>query len=298
MNTPRYLRFARFWLGLALLALAARAEDEPPKPAAAPGYLGELLDRIPNLGSLELPSFMPEGMFRFYSSPHFGDLLHRDYVRVPVGMRAKLRDQLEVHAEVEGYFTHGLSDAAGYGFDRLGVGGKYVFTPDSPTDAAWSTGLDLATPLSRPPSELSDGHRHIVPNIAVSRPIFPAWRLLGYGTLGADLLSHTALPANFGRNQLHTDALTLAAGVARDWPSFNTSLTATYATSALLSDENAHVFSLRPAVIIPLTRMQGKRTRLILTLSARSTWGPDGHEFGTSANLRVDFLFRSRKDLK
>lgn len=298
MNSPALLRLAGLCLGLVLLPPSARAGDEPAKPAAVTGNFGELLDRIPNLGNLELPSFMPRGMFRFYSSPHFGDLVHREYLRVPVGARAKLTGQLEAHAEVEGYFTHGLRDGAGYGLDRLRLGGKYEIIPSTSAGVAWSTGVDFETPLSRPPLELSDGHRHVTPYVAVSRPIIPNWHLLGYSTLGADLLSHTALPANFGRNQLHTDALTLAAGVARDWSLCNTSFTATYSSSALLSDENAHVFSLRPAVIIPLRKLEGRRTRLILTLGARSTWGPDGHELGASASVRVEFLFRPRKDSK
>lgn len=285
-------------LGTAIVAPPMVFAEEPDHDARVPFNIGELLDRIPNLGSLELPGIMPEGALRFYSSPHFGDLLHNDYLRVPVGVRAKLLEQLEMHAEVEGYFTHGLRDAAGYGLDRLRIGAKYEMTPAVPDRAAWSTGIDFETPLSRPPSELSDGHQHVVPYVSVSRSIIPDWRLLGYSSLGADIISDTSLPSNFGRNQLHTNALTLAVGVAREWVGFNTTLTATYANSALLSHISAHVFALRPAVLIPLTRFDGKHTKLTLTLSARSVWGPDGHEIGTSANVRVEFLLRPHKKKK
>lgn len=283
-------------LGLAFSTTAGAQETVAVKSPIS--NIGELLDRIPNFGSLELPSFMPKGVFRLYCSPHFGDLLHRDFLRVPVGLRAKIRDDLEAHAELEGYFTHGLRDSAGYGLDRLRVGAKYEITSSVPERAGWSTGVDFETPLSRPPAELSDGHRHVLPYIAVSQTIIPDWRLLGYASLGADLLSHTALPANFGRNELHANALTLATGVARDWDGFNTSLTATCASSALISNETGCIFALRPAILIPLTRLDGKRTKLTLTLSARSVWGPDGHEFGVSANVHVEFLLRSNKDRK
>lgn len=295
MTARRILFLPLLCLGLGLLPLAGQQESKPAEHPSTTSYFGELLDRIPNFGSLELPGFMSEDMFRFYSSPRFGDLLHRDYLRVPVGVRAKLTGKLEAHAEVEGYFTHGLGDGAGYGFDRLGVGGKYELSPPSTSAAAWITGVDFETPLSRPPAELSDGHRHVLPYVSVSRTVVPDWKLLGYGSLGADLLSHTALPPHFGQNQLHTNALTLVAGVARDWRRFNTSLTATYSTSALISNEDAHVFSLRPAIVIPLTRLEGKRTRLILTLGGRSTWGPDGYEIGASGSVRVEFLFRPGK---
>lgn len=264
----------------------------------SPSAFGELLDRVPNFGSLELPGFIPSGVLRFYSSPHFGDLLHRDYLRVPVGIRAKITREFELHTEVEGYFTHGLGDTDnGYGLDRLRFGGKYEPTPPDKTATAWSYGADFETPLSRPPIELSDGHRHFLPYIAATRPIVldwrPAWKLTGYGSVGADVLAHSPLPVNFAFNQLHTNALSLAMGVAREWRCFTGTFTATYATSSLISDENGQVFSLRPSIQIPLTRLQGRHTRLTLILGGRTTWGPDGHELGASGSLRVEFHVRS-----
>jgi hypothetical protein len=284
-------------LALAIAAPGARAQPDP-GPGAPLSSLGELLDRIPNFSPFDLPGFLPRDMFHLYSTPHFGDLVHRDYMRVPVGVRAKIDPQLEARVEIEGYFTHGFGDAAGYGLDRLRTGIKYeIPNPPLRADAiAWSTGVDFATPLSRPPVELSDGHRHSLPYVAASRVIAPDWRLLGFGSLGADLLAHTALPPNFGRNELHSNSLTMSAGVVRDWPKFRATLTASLATTALLSDEHHQVFGLRPAVVFPLTRWQGRHTRLLLAVGGWTAWGPDGHELGASASLRVEFLFKPRGD--
>ncbi len=278
-------------LAAGLLAPAVRAQDRVTELSS----LGEMLDRIPNLTPFDMPSFLPKGMFHIYSSPHFGDLIHNDYLRVPLGIRAKTSPDVESYVEVEGYFTHGLRDAAGYGLDRLRTGIKYEPLPatDWPKETAWSTGLDFISPLSRPPTELSDGHQHTVPYLAKSQLVAPDLKLLGFGSIGADFLAHTALPANFGRNELHSNALNLTAGLVRDWKNFRGTLTASFGTTALLSDEHHQVFGLRPAVGFPLTRWQGKRTRLMVALGAYTVWGPDGHELGVSTSLRVDFIYKT-----
>jgi hypothetical protein len=279
-------------MALAWAGLGAAAEERVPSEATPLSSLGELLDRIPDFSGLNLPSFLPKGVFQVYSSPHFGDLVHRPYLRVPVGLRAKVSSQFEAHAEVEGYFSHGLRHAKGNGFDAFSTGFKFEPAGPSAAGTAMSTGVDFTTPVSRPPVELSDGHRHTVPYIAMSQVLAPDSHLLGYGSIGADFLDHTALPANFGRNELHSNSVVMSAGVAREWPKFRATLTATFGTAALISDEHRQVYGLRPALVVPLTRFQGRHTRLTATIGGWSVWGPDGHELGVSTSMRVEFLYR------
>ena len=296
---PRpFLRFAGLSLGLGLAAATASAQTTVPSQATSLSNLGELLDRLPDFSQFGLPSFMPKDVFQFYSSPHFGDLIHRDYMRVPLGIRAKVAEDFRVYAELEGYFTHGLgSGSAGYGLDRLDTGFKYEPHKVSPTspELSWSTGLDFITPLSRPPIDLSDGYRHTVPFVAVSKLLVPDCALVGYSTLGVDLLSHTELQSNFGRNQLHSDSFTISGGFSRQWKNFQTLVTASYSSTALFSNEYHEVFGLRPAVVFPLTRWQGKHTRLTATVGGWSIWGPDGHELGASGSVRIEFNYKSTK---
>lgn len=294
--TPRHLlRLAGLVLGLGLTITVASAQSTVPSQATSLSNLGELLDRLPNLSGLGLPGFLPKDVFRIYSSPHFGDLIHKDYMRVPVGIRAKISPDIQAYGELEGYFTHGLAGSAGYGLDRLKAGFRddVVKAPPGSMDVNWSTGVDFVTPLSRPPMELTDGHRHTVPFVGASMLIAPDWALTGYSTIGVDLLNHTALPANFGRNQLHSNSLTFSTGLTRAWPKFSTLITASYSSTDLLSDEHHQVFGLRPAVVFPLTRWQGRHTRLTATVGGWSIWGPDGHELGASGSVRVEFGYKA-----
>jgi len=292
MHLPSLTRLLGLILALAFLAPIGRAQNGPDR-ADELSTLGDLLDRIPNLAPFALPGFLPKDMFRIYSSPRFGDLVKKDYMRIPVGVRMTVRPDVIAYAEVEGYFTHGLGDGAGYGFDRLRTGAKYepVPAPGTTKGVAWSSGFDFVTPLSRPPSELSDGYQHFSPYFAKSLLLIPDAKVIGFGSVGIDLLNHTALQSNFGENQLHSNSLTASAGVVRDWKLFRGTLTFTYGTTALISNEHHQVFAIRPAVAFPLNRFSGKRTRLLVALGAYSVWGPDGNELGINSSVRVDFFY-------
>lgn len=252
--------------------------------------LGEFIDRLPDFLPDRLPGFAPTGSVDFYARPHFGDLIHRDYLRVPVGAREKITDNIETTTEVESYFTHGLgSGSAGYGLSNLRLGAKCEhFIPDL-WDGGLSLGADFISPLSRPPMELTDGYRHFQPYLGATHEIMDVWHLLGYASLGGDFLEHTHLPSNFGRNELHANSMVLTTGVARDWTRFHASLTTTLASTALTSDEGRQVVTIRPEVVLPLKLTKYSRTQFMLTLGAHAVWGPDGQELGLNSSVRVEF---------
>ena len=276
-------------------AAASAASAQAPTPAAPSSRwdLADFIDGLPDLLSERLPGFDRTGALRLYVRPHFGDLLHRDYLRVPFGARAKITENFESSGELQTYFTHGISDAAGYGLSGLRLGAKCEHVLPSLNDGAgFSLGLNFQTPLSRPPQDLTDGHRHTQPYVAATRPLVPDWQLLGFASIGADLLERTPLPAHFGRNQLHANSLIFVAGAAREWPRFRASLTATLTTSTLLSNEHKNVYALRPEIVVPWKARPAAHTQILFTLGGRTIWGPDGHELGLSSSVRIEFLLR------
>lgn len=268
------------------------AAGPAPRAEATPlSAIDSLLERLPDLLDFDLPGLDPKGALRFYAHPRFGDLLRRDYLRLPVGARFKVSERVELDSELESYFTHGLSDSAGYGLSKIRFGGAYERPACFDGQTLVSTGLSLIAPLGRPPAELSDGHNHLSPFVAVSRPLPSQWltRATGFANLSADLLDRSEVPGKFGRNQLHANSLNLVVGVVREWSRFQGTLAVSYATSALTSDENRHVVALRPGIIVPITRREDARTRLTLNLGGRAVWGPEGQEFGVSSSVRVEF---------
>lgn len=289
-------RPARFLAALALLVALAgtsrlQAQTDAAGASTSSWDISNLLDRLPSLKRFGEPDEDALIPVRYYARPHFGDFIHRDYLRLPVGARAKLTEHVELNTEIEGYFTHGLKDSAGYGLSKGRIGGKYEQVMSALHPVGWSTGVDLETPLSRPPMDLTDGHRHIRPYVAFSKQLIRDCNLVGYASLGTDLLSHSALPANFGRNQLHSNSVTLSAGATRDWRRFRVAVTGTWTTGSLISDEGKNVFALRPDILIPLTRQPTStaHTHLVGILGARAVHGPDGTETGLNGSLRIEF---------
>lgn len=278
-------------------ASVARASVLDSVPAAASQALAKprlalatFIDRLPDLADLGLPSFAPPGAIQLYAHPKFGDLLHEDYFRLPVGARFKISEEFELNTELAGYFTHGLRDSAGNGLyeGRVGIKHERAFSPESGA----SSGIDFVTPLSRPPRDITDGVRHTLPYVTVTHTIKPSSGLVGFATLGADLLDHTSLPENFRKNELHANSLVLTVGVAREWRRLHLILKAFDGNTYLLSHNHQNVFGLRPAVGIPLLRRPDGTPRATATFEGRTVWGPDGFETGVTTSVRVDFRYR------
>ncbi len=279
--------------------LAARAASDAPSSAPASSTpapkwdIFRFVDELPEtIGDL-LPHDQPSGAVRLYLRPRYGDLIRRDYLRVPAGVRLQVTDNLAVTTELQSYFTHGLGDSAGYGLSGLLLGARCEHVLPALNQGGFSVGVNYTSPLSRPPQDLTDGHRHLLPYIAATRPLLARWKLLGYASFGADFLEHTAMPAHFGQNELHANSLVATGGAAREWSRFRVALTATLASTAFVSDERRQVFSLQPEVVLPL-RPATATTQVLLTLSGHAVWGPGGQELGLSSSVRIESLLAGK----
>jgi hypothetical protein len=270
-------------------AMAQTTSDLAAPVDRSPWTMSHLLDAVPSYLVQRLPVLDSEGAIRVSLRPHLGDFFHSDYVRLPVDVRWRVTPQIEITNQLDSYYAHDGVHAGDYGLSGTTLGAKWQ--PISPALGrdGLSYGLDLRTPFTSAPKGFSDGYRHVQPYVATTRVLVPDWRLLGYANLGANFFSHTSLPSNLGRNQLHANSLALALGVARQWSYFRTSLTARLASTALTSNEARQNFQLRPEVAFPLRRSPDARTQIMLTLGGRVMWGPDGRQVNTNGGVRVNF---------
>lgn len=300
-SPSRPLRTAFALTVLCITPLCIQASETPPPEVVAAAAdddtrrspveaLAGFLDRLPELVDQGLPSFAPQGAFRISFRPRFGDLLREDYFRFLLGARFKVNEQIEFSSHFGTYLTHGMRDSVGNGLYQFRLGARYEFayTPDS----GWSTGLDFITPLSRPPYEMTDGVRHTLPHITYTRTIAPQYGLIGFTTLGLDLLDHTSLPVNFSKNQLHANSVILTLGVAREWRRMHVILRVFDANTVLLSNRSQNVVGLRPSIGIPFMRRPDGSPRATATFEGRAIWGPDGFETGINTSIRLDLNLR------
>lgn len=285
----------------ALLAAAPLATAQEHSPAPPAENLQEarppgLFNRIRGLFDIELPRLDPPGTFHVTLNPRFGDLAHRDYIRVPTGVRWTVNDRLGLNVEAEAYATHGFGGSgatATFGVGLLRLGGKYLL-PRWPLDEyETSVGLDVALPVGSPPIDLTDGRNHYSPFVVVQHHDAQRPRWTEFVGLSADLVTPSHVRGQIGRNTPHDDSLSVTAGAVYDLGQLKWTLQATYTTTLLVSGVDDNYFTLRPSVLwfVPRRFTFNSKTQWIVGFGARSTWGPDGYEFSTGTRVRAELTF-------
>ena len=291
MNLPRSILLAGLFLGG--LAAHGQTTPAPEKKAEPTGLLGW---RIGGLFDIDLPRFDPPGTFRVQFNPRFGDLIRRDYIRVPTGLRWAVNDRTELYGELEAFATHGLDDdtSAGYGIGELRFGGRHLYRNFPWRDYETSVGLNLEFPVGNPPPGLTDGRNHYSPYFVPQRrlPNHPKWT--AFSGMSLDFVNaSSSVPVSLGRNATKDDSVSIDSGLIYDLGQIKWTLQTTYTTTAI-SGVDEHFFTIRPSVLwwVPKRYTLNSKTQWIVGFGVRSTWGPDGYEFSTGTRVRAEITFR------
>ena len=244
-----------------------------------------------------LPGTVKKHRVKLLFRPHFGDFHRKDYLRVPLSLRYGITGQWEVTGGVEGYFSHGFGDKNWFeknGFSSLNLSTKYRI--GQRLWAHWDTGVgfDYRTPVSSPPSDVSDGLRHLSYYASFSRELesLPDWRV--FWNVGADDVSTTGRPVVLEKNDLGDDSVNVTGGVVWQRAHHSYTFEASYATTRLTGIRNRDVFSIRPGIIwkLPKKYTFNAKGDWFLGVSTRVSHGTDGSDFGLSGKLRVSFNFK------
>ncbi len=278
--------------GLTTVAAKAQAQSEPSSLAR------RTFSRLGNLFGGDLPELDRPNVFKLTFRPHFGDLHRRDYLRLETGLRWALSGHFELRSDASVFVTHGLKDSAGYGIGRIRGGARYIFSDLPWRDYETSLDLQVETPVGRPPVDMTDGFAHIRPSFIVQHRVERNPRLTLYGGLGLDLIDKTSIPGTPGFNQPHDNSLALTAGGVYDAGQLKWTFAATYATTALIGERSNQFVYLQPGLLwyVPHRFTFNSKSQFILGLGARTTWGPDGTDFGLSSRLRVELTLRQFMD--
>jgi hypothetical protein len=280
----------------AISATGASAQTSAGSKAAAKPEDPEEFSRVRGLFDVDLPKTVEKYKLKVFTHPHFGDLIHRDYLRVPVGVRVGVSERTELSAELESYFTHGLKGhGPGNGLDSLRLGSKHQFRDWLREDNIdVSAGVNVAFPLGRPPLDLTDGHYHASPYVTFSKRLIDHPKLTPFVSVGTDLLWKSSVPGSFAKNQPHSDSMGLSAGYFYDYSrQFKYTLVTSYWTTSLIGSGNKQFFSINPSVLweLPPALTFHSKGHWIFGIGVKADFGPDGTDFGSSAKLRGEFKF-------
>ncbi len=277
----------------------------PPEPIEPPPAKGDdesprLFSRLNNLFNGDLPQLDLPGTFKLILRPHLGDFVRRDYARLEAGTRWALNDHFELTSEASVYFTHGLggSTADGYGVGRIRLGSKYIIERWPFPEDETSFTFNIEIPTGHPPIDMLDGNYHFSPTVVVQHNWESRPRITTFGGFGVDIVARSTVPGTYGTNQPHDHSSSFIAGAVYDMGQLKWTMTATYATTALITSHTENFYYLQPGVLwyVPSKYTFHSRTQWIVGFGVRTTWGPDGFDFGTSSRLRAEITFRQVMD--
>jgi hypothetical protein len=280
--------------------VSARAQAGTPE-AGAPRASGSppALFRMPGFFEIEMPKTERRGQVTFNFQPHFRDLISKAYLRIPLEFRWGVNDHFELNSETDTYFHHGLrSGSSEYGLSAVHFGAKYAW--HKWLKPVWDTSLGINTsiPVSRPPIELTDGHNHVTPYIVFGRKLDRVKGLSGYVHASVDFISKSSTPGNFGRNQPHSNSLTLSPGLVYNRKAWHYTLEVDGTTTSLVGQDHRYFLTVRPGVVwdLPKKLVFNARGRWVAGFNVTAIFGPDGNTLSTGGRFRGELnltrLFR------
>lgn len=281
---------------LFLFLPAAALLADPGAPASSAISDDEL--RIKGVFESSLPGTERKNALKLTFHPRVGDLSRYDHLRLPLGLRYGLTVNWEVTGEIEGYFSHGLGDRPFFedaGLLQWSLGTKYNWGTSLWPGWEIATGIEYWQPMGSPPVEITDGLEHFTPFVTFAHRLenYPNVRV--FWGLSADIVNETGIAGRLKDNQLGADSQRLSGGFVWDRGNFSYTLEGSVASTRLMGDVDRDVYALQPAVIwrVPQRFTPGSRGQWLLGVGLRSSYGPDGFDYGGSAKVRVNFDFKS-----
>jgi hypothetical protein len=136
--------------------------------------------------------------------------------------------------------------------------------------------------------ELSDGHDHFTPYIVFGRRLDWAPGLSGIFNASVDLISASPTPGNFGRNEPHSNSVSLTPGLIFDVDRWHYTLEVTGTTTRFIGNGGQYFLTIRPGVVwdLPKALTFHARGRWLAGFNVTVVFGPDGNTFSTGGRFR------------
>src|SRR6478736_1631746 len=277
-------------LAWSLTAQGTTVSMEPPGAYVSP-RLGDDEYLIDEVFQSHLPGTLEKYHLRLSVNPHLGDWEGKDYMRLTTTLRYGLTDRCELSASSNLYFSHGNGDVRAfedYGAASLKLGAK--FNLGHPLFATWETavGADYEFPIGHPPSQLTDGLRHLRPYVTSSHRLKAHPNLRIFIGFRFDYVTETDLPGEFGKNAFHESSTGITGGWVLDRDRLHYTFEASYDTNRFIGHGGEDIFTIRPGLLweIPTRGKSEIRSNWMTGFSANYTHGPGGSGFGGSFKLR------------
>lgn len=157
----------------------ATAAENTAAPVAASSPTERVKQRVLRMTEFldtMLPGVLEENNVTLHFTPKFSDVRSNEFVRFPLELRYGATENLELSAGITPFtpnpFNSGRDHRWGPGEAKFGarydVAGAVPFFDDT------TLGLELRSPLGKPPIELNDHYTHVKPFVSAARSLL-AW---------------------------------------------------------------------------------------------------------------------------
>ncbi len=271
---------------LALFALPASAEG----PRGGSTVDDQDAIAIRGIFDFQLPKIVRPDSLRFTLNPQFGDIVHKDYVRIRTGMRYAFSKHLEASAEAVPYFNNFGKGERGVGLAEYRLGAKYLWHNllDRYVDTA--LGATATIPAPGAPEELSIGTTRFTPFLAFSRDLKHTHGLGAFLNLGYEIFDSDPAPGRIARYRPARDNLIVTPGVVLHRAPWHYTL-ATALRSTALDGEGREYFSVQPSVSfeVPSRWIPRVPGRLVVGAGYEAIFFQGETKHRVTSRLRWDF---------
>ena len=294
MNYPSW--FSRLFIGCAvILGLAIDAFSAPPESDAPEG--GHEAAVMHGIFDTELPQLLRVEHLRFTLRPHFGDLIHDDYLGTTVTTRYGLTPLWELSSELDTFIAHGLKHEPLFGHNgvsRIRLGAKHKF--EDFLHPFWDTaaGASYSLPLGRPPSAVTDGYRHFTPYFTMSHNFERRPNITGFISYGFDFVERTYTAVDAATDSLNDNSWAITPGLIIRRGAITYTLETSFGSTYGIGTRSGYLVGVRPSMEwnLPPKFKLNSHNRWILGVGLNAAYGSGGSDFGVNVRMQTDFDFR------
>ena len=242
----------------------------------------------------QLPKIVRPESLRFTLNPSFGDLVHKDYIRIRTGARYAFTKHLEASAEVVTYLDN---------FGGNGIGGPGIAEYRLGTKLAWHAllhpyvdtafGTTVVIPAPGAPEQLTIGTTRCTPYLAFSRDLKTIRGLGAFLNLGYEFFDSDPVPGRIAAYRPQHDNLVITPGVVLHRAPWHYTLATSLRTTELDGDGREY-FSIIPSVSyeVPSRWMLHLPGRLVVGAGYEAIFYDGEVKHRITSRVRWDFDWR------
>lgn len=238
-----------------------------------------------------LPKLIRPESLRFTLHPQFGDVVHRDYLRLRTGVRYAFNEHLEAGAEIVPFLDNfGGGGRGGGGIAEYRLGAKLAWRNLLRPYADTAFGVAVAIPAPGAPEDLTIGTTRCSPYVTFSRDLRRMPGLGSFLTVGYEFFDTDPASGRIARYRPQHDNLSVTPGIMLHRAPWHYTLASTWRSTVLAGGAHDYV-SLLPSISyeVPARWFPSLPGRVVVGAGYEAIFfgGETEHRFTT--RLRWDF---------